>query len=368
MTGTAFQRAGRLACLCPDDIAPDDLVASPAATTTRAAAAFALSILAQVLVISVLPLAGAMLAPEPLRAGWPFAAMLLGTVAASLPASILRDAFGRRAAFALGAGIGIAGGVAGAFAVAAGLFGLLLVAAFWLGVAQGFGAAYRHEALALPAEWRQTGGYLIFASGAISGLVAPFVLSWSERAASPIPFAGTLMAAGLVQVLVLALAVAPFRHGLERSGQGNAASDWRRWAGPTALAALAWFGMTHAMAHAPAVLIGCGVRPEGIAGFIAWHVVAMYAPALAGPAMSRRVGAPVIVAAGILLVAAGLIVLRTSPSVEAIALALTTTGAGWCLATTGATAMLHATAPTRRQVGLHDAAIVLCALAGALLR
>ncbi len=368
-----LSRAGRLACLCPDDLAPDDLAAMtavrPEIAAARAALAFGLSVLSQVLALSVLPLAGAMLAAAPERAGWPFAAMLLGTVAASLPASVLRDAFGRRAAFALGAGIGAAGGIAAAWAVAADLFALLAIGAFWLGIAQGFGLAYRHDALALPPGWRERGGYLIFASGAAAGILAPAMLRAAEAAAAPIPFAGTLLAAGAVQVAVLALAVAPFRHA--RSGpqdESAPAAAWRGWLLPTVLSAFAWAGMTRAMAVAPGMLVGCGVSASGIAGFVAWHVVAMYAPALAGPVLSRALGSRTLALSGTGLVGLGLAVLWQEPSAAGIAAALAATGAGWCLATTGATALLHARGFGRWQLGLHDAAIVLGALAGALLR
>ena len=81
---------------------------------------------------------GAALAPRPAIANLPYALTLLGAAIASLPASMLLDQFGRRAAFALGACLGTSGGILAAFAIATQQFGLLSLGALWIGIAQGF--------------------------------------------------------------------------------------------------------------------------------------------------------------------------------------------------------------------------------------
>ena len=102
-------RAGRLACFCPpgapspgSDLAAslDEARWSPGVATL--AAGFALSVLSQSLALGVLPLAGRLLAPTPILMAAPYIAMLLGAATATFPASFLLDAFGRRAALALG--------------------------------------------------------------------------------------------------------------------------------------------------------------------------------------------------------------------------------------------------------------------------
>src|SRR5690606_30560982 len=126
---------------------------------------------AQALILGILPLAGWQTAPSHLPAGLALAAMLAGAVVSTFPAALLLDRFGRRAAFALGASIGIAGGLVIAFAILNRHFPLLILGAFWFGLAQGFGAFYRHAAAG------RTAGApaLVLAAGALAGVGAPLI-------------------------------------------------------------------------------------------------------------------------------------------------------------------------------------------------
>ncbi len=119
----------------------------------RCSPAFALVVLAQALTLGVLPLAGAMVAPRAELAGWPMAAFLLGAAAAKPSASLLLDAFGRRAAFAIGAGLGVAGGLAIAHAILWRPFRCSWSARSGSARAQGFGMFYRHAAALGAAAW-----------------------------------------------------------------------------------------------------------------------------------------------------------------------------------------------------------------------
>ena len=104
-------------------------------------------------------------------------AMLIGAAVATFPASFLLDAFGRRASFALGASHGVAGGLVLAWALGANAFLPFCLGAFWLGVAQGFGLFYRHEAaMGGGAMGRAMLLGVVFGSGALAGLVGPAIL------------------------------------------------------------------------------------------------------------------------------------------------------------------------------------------------
>ena len=94
----AAGRAGRLDCVC----APGE-EGKGGEALARLTTGFGLAILAQTLVLAALPLAAAAVAPRPSLAGLPYALTLLGAALATFPASFLLDAFGRRAAFSLGA-------------------------------------------------------------------------------------------------------------------------------------------------------------------------------------------------------------------------------------------------------------------------
>ena len=125
-----------------------------------------------------------------------------------------------------------------------------------------------------------------------------------------------------------------------------------------------WFVMARLMAHVPVGLFTCGVTFDGIAGLVAWHVVAMYAPALAA---SRVIGA--IGAKGGLAVALAILVLAAtaSTSLDFKGTALVACGAGWSLATVAATLVLLPGLRSRASLAAHDGLLVLGALAGILL-
>jgi hypothetical protein len=118
------------------------------------------------------------------------------------------------------------------------------------------------------------------------------------------------------------------------------------------------------MGFAPVGLARCGVGLAGTTGLVAWHVVAMYAPALLILPLLRLFRPAAVAAFGLALVAAGTAgVLLRDPS--AIFAALVAVGAGWSIATGAALAALHLKAPSRLQVAAHDLAAAVGGLAGA---
>ncbi|MCK0207251.1 hypothetical protein MWN33_04295 [Starkeya koreensis] len=386
--GVGAARAGRLGCACPEDAGP---LRRPLGAG-RLATGFALVVLAQALTLGVLPLAGAMLAPPASAvsllpmAHLPLAAFLAGAALASLPASFLLDSFGRRAGFALGASLGFAGGLLAAYALLLASFPMLVVGALWLGAAQGFGLFYRHAAAFgagagdgqgnAQGAAQGTAVARLIGAGALAGLVGPLLAGLAEEALAPYTFAGTLGLAALAQLGVLAFAVllpearashAAFTVEAMKTSAPAARLPWRAMTMPTALAALAWGAMTATMAGAPLALAGCGIGVPAISGVVAWHVVAMYAPALAAGRLAARLGAGTLALAALALCLGAAATVSLSGEALPISLAFLGVGAGWSLATAATTLMLHGRGvPSRLQLGLHDGALLLAALAGVL--
>lgn len=357
-------RAGRLDCLC------DPASFSGTTTPDRRSVAllgcgFALSVLAQVLTLSVLPLAGLSLAPDPALATLPFAAFYAGAALASLPASFLLDAFGRRAAFALGASLGIAGGIILGWAVLVGHFGALALGGFWLGIASGFSLFYRHAAAPLGGSRAGIAG-IVFGAGALAGFVAPSVMVYAEKLLEPRLFVGAALAAALAHVGSLAAtAWLPYRP-IRSAAETSPPLLWRAALGPTALGALAWFAMTMLMGATPLAMAGCGLD-AAVAGTVAWHVTAMYAPALLAPLLPRGLGPPALAGTGAALLLLGFAVFATSDDAAGFSAAAILAGGGWSLTTLGTTLLMHRDgAPSRWQLALHDGALLTSALLGAL--
>jgi MFS family permease len=332
------------------------------------AAGFALSTLSQTLALGILPLAGALLAPRPELATLPYMAMLMGAAVATFPASFLLDAFGRRASFALGASHGVAGGLVLAWALGANAFLPFCLGAFWLGVAQGFGLFYRHEAaMGGGAMGRAMLLAVVFGSGALAGLIGPAILMLGATLMPASVFAPAAFAAALVQVLVLGLAMffAPHTQAATPVERRVAPYEWREALAPTVIAGAAWFGMTALMLAAPSAMIACGIPAAGVAGLLAWHVVAMYAPGFGVAAFVKWIGAPATALAGLALVIASRVALGGAAEAAWFGGGLVTLAIGWSLATAASTLWMQKERPPRAVLALHDLCLLCAALAGA---
>lgn len=360
----AMPRAGRLDCLCEPigraDGTPDR------GGTALLAIAFALSVLSQVLTLTILPLAGLSLAPSAAWATLPYASFYAGAALASLPASFLLDAFGRRAAFALGAGLGVAGGLLTAWSLLQWQFSGLVLGAFWLGIASGFSLFYRHAAA--PLGSKGTGGMLlVFGAATAAGLLAPSIATFAESLAVPHALVGMAGAAALAHVgSLLATAALPYRRRREPVRQTAPLAEWRRILLPSLVGALGWFAMTALMGATPIAMVGCGLE-DAVSGTIAWHVIAMYAPSLALAALPKSIRASWIALFGGLLIAGAAVVFMLSTAAAAFTLSAALLGVGWSLVTMGTTLWIHEDGePSRLLLGLHDASLLGSALLGAL--
>jgi MFS family permease len=355
-------RAGQLGCVCGPGESDDG---ATGAGLYRLAAGFGLSVLAQALVLSVLPEAGRLLDPSAARIGWPFALSLVGAAAASFPAAFLVDAYGRRSAFALGASLGVAGGLIASFALAHDNFAALCLGAFWLGLAQGFSLFYRHAAARGPSA-QARGGLVVLAGGAGAALLAPAIIALGGA------FGGggatTLLCAAALHVAALGVAVR-LPHALGGEARAPCGPPTRAFVGATLAGALAWFVMSAVMLHGPLAMAVCSASPVFIGGAMAWHLLAMYAPA----ALAARwpgFGAPVAwIGAGLLAMIGGALTVSGAGAALVIAVAMLLVGAGWSLVNIGALRLLHEGAHLPRYAfALHDVALLVAATAGALAR
>lgn len=362
-SATAMPRAGQLECICEPgalgDAAPDRR------GTALLATGFAFSVLAQVLTLSILPLAGLSLAPSQGLATLPYAAFYIGAALASLPASLLLDSFGRRAAFSLGASLGAAGGLVLVWALVTLHFGALVLGAFWLGIAGGFGLFYRHAAVPVGGRGR-VALLTVFGMATVAGLAAPTIASLAEAAAVPVAFAGTAAAAALAHVASLAATAAlPYQKRREQETEAAGLQGWRSVLLPTVIGMAGWFAMTALMGATPIAVIGCAPS-EAAVGAVAWHVIAMYAPSLALTILPQAARAVPLSAAGTLVLTSGAIAFSLSSSVAGFSASAALVGGGWSLVMLGTTLWVHGKGPVSRWLlGFHDGALLAGAVLGA---
>lgn len=361
---SAMPRAGRLDCLCEPIDAADG--APDHGGTALLAVAFALSVLSQVLTLTILPLAGLSLAPSAVWATLPYAAFYAGAALASLPASMLLDAFGRRAAFSLGASLGIAGGLMTAWSLMQWHFTGLVLGAFWLGIASGFSLFYRHAAAPLGAKGKVS-ILLVFGAATLAGLIAPTVADFAESLAVPHDMVGMAGAAALAHVgSLLATAALPSKRLRRSVSDAPPAMGWQRILWPSVVGALGWFVMTALMGATPIAMVGCGLG-EAVSGAIAWHVIAMYAPSLALAGLPKTIRPIWVALVGCLLIALAGGAFLLSASAAGFTLSTAFLGIGWSLVTMGTTLWIHENGePSRWILGLHDGILLSSALLGAL--
>lgn len=361
---TSIARAGRLDCICEPSTL--DRTERDHGGLALLAVGFALSILSQVLALSILPLAGLAFAPSKGLSTLPFTAFYAGAVLASLPASLLLDSFGRRAAFSLGAALGTAGGLVLVWALLKMHFGALVLGAFWLGTAGGFGLFYRHAAVPMGGR----GGravLLVFGAATLAAVVSPILATKAEALAAPHAFVGIAVAAALTQVLTLACTAAlPYRRLRQQPlTERPSPPRWRSLLLPTALGAVAWFLMTGLMGATPIAMVGCGLA-DAVPGTVAWHIMAMYAPSLALACAPRALRPALVLAAGSLLLGIAALAFTFSSGTFGFSTAAILLGIGWSLATLGSTLWIHKVGePSRWQLGLHDGTVLTGALLGA---
>lgn len=357
-------RAGRLDCICEPGTFDED--SAHRSGTALLAAGFAFSILAQVLTLSILPLAGLSLAPSQALATLPYAAFYAGAALASLPASLLLDSFGRRAAFSLGASLGAAGGLVLVWALVTMHFGALVLGAFWLGIAGGFSLFYRHAAV--PVGGKGAGALLlVFGAATLASVAAPSISAFAEAWASPRVFAGTAAAAALAHIVSLAATAAlPYHKRHIPAVEAPNPQSWRAVLLPTLIGALGWFAMTALMGATPLAVLGCAPS-EAVVGAVAWHVMAMYAPSL-GLAVFPQAARPIPLAiGGCLLLASGAIAFIVSSTTGGFSASAALIGIGWSLTMLGTTLWIHrAGLVSRWSLGLHDSILLSGAILGAL--
>lgn len=290
-----------------------------------------------------------------------------GRLACFCPPGVAME--GARPAGLSGGLLQLAGGLMMAWALSAGAFWPFCLGAFWLGVAQGFTLFYRHEAaIGLGAKEKSLAIALVFGAGALAGLVGPALLLALDHLLPAGRNIGVALAAALAQVLVLTVAVSSASGASARGAHEAQGMNMQDFVVPTVIAAAAWFAMTAQMLAMPGAMVGCGVTISTMFGVMAFHVMAMYAPAFVVGPLVRRVGFPVVAAAGLGLMVAAKFLTPGAASVGDFTLVLGLLAVGWSLATTSATLWLHHRgSPARFWLAGHDALLFSAALAGAAL-
>ena len=288
---------------------------------------------------------------------------VLGSAAATMPASLWMARVGRRTGFVAGALINVAGCALAVLAISRGSFVLYCVATGVMGIYNAIGLQYRFAAaeVAAPAD-RAKAISLVLAGGVVGGFLGPE----SARRAMDLfatPFLGgfvVLAGFALVAVAVQSRLHVPAPTIEERSGSGRPLAVIMRQ--PVfivaALAGAVGYGLMNLLMTATPIAMNFCNHPFAAAAMvIQWHVVGMYAPGFVTGSLIRRFGVLNVILAGIVLVATCVAVALNGITVAHFLIALGLLGVGWNFMYTGGTTLLtesYAPAEKARTQGAND--------------
>lgn len=304
---------------------------------------------ASVLAMTLGALVGGQLAPQPGLATLPIAAIVIGTAAATVPAALIMRVVGRRAGFLAGAALGVAGGLLAGYSVYAGAFLLFVAAHALLGGYQGFANYYRFAAVEAAApDFKSRAISWVVAGGIIAAFLGPQLAYWPRDLVPP-RFVGSYLAQAALGALAL-LALARLRMPAPSAAAGHAPGR-----GGLALArqpvflvamlgsAVSYAVMLLVMTATPVAMVGHGHDVSDAVQVIQWHVLGMFAPSLFTGSLIARFGAPRVMAAGFVLLAAHVALALSGTGLPNYYAALVLLGIGWNFGFVGGTALLTST-------------------------
>lgn len=313
-------------------------------------------VLAQAILGSQMPmiftiggLAGQTLAPNPCYATLPISLIVLGSMLAANPLSMIMQRYGRRTGFFVGALGGALGGAVGAYGLYLQSFEIFLLGSLLTGIymsAQGF---YRFAAADTASEaFRPKAISYVMAGGLASALIGPQLVKVTAQS-MVVPFMGTYLAIIVINLLgsLLFLALNIPKPEPRDANAPPGRSRWEIMKTPTVAVAMICAMVSYAlmnlvMTSTPLAVVGCGFEQNTAADIVSAHVLAMFIPSCFTGHLIARFGTTKIVAAGLFILACSGGVALNGVEIENFFLALILLGVGWNFGFIGATTMLAA--------------------------
>lgn len=301
------------------------------------------------IIISLGGLVGQQLSSDPTASTLPVSIYQLGLALSTLPAAWIMNRLGRRAAYVLGAILGVISGVVAAQGIVHSNF-----LTFCIGTAlAGFYAAcvqsYRFAATDMVSEPSQQAKAIsrVMIGGLFAAVIGPQVVIWTRDALPATPFAGSFYSQA-----VLALLALPLLMGLRLPAPQakTAAAGDARPLGEIArtpqfiiacTAGVVSYGlMAFLMTAAPMAMVGCGHSVGEAAMGIQWHVLAMFVPSFFTGKLIARFGKRPITASGLVMIGAAGALALMGLDIFHFWGSLILLGVGWNFGFIGATALL----------------------------
>jgi len=326
-----------------DELAADVRVRS---NVTRLAAAQALTGANSAVIFATGSIVGATLAPDMSLATVPLSMYVLGLAAGTLPTGAISRHYGRRVAFIIGTGCGVATGLLGAFAILHASFVLFCSATFLGGLYGAVSQSYRFAAAdGASAAYRPKAVSWVMAGGVFAGVLGPQLVQWTMDIWPPYLFAFSFVvqaAVALVAMAILSGVDAPKPAASDLHGGRPLLEIVRqpRFIAAAICGIVSYPMMNLVMTSAPLAMKICGLSVSDSNFGIQWHIVAMYGPSFFTGALIARFGAPIVVATGLLLEAAAATIGLTGITAMHFWSTLIVLGVGWNFGFVGASALV----------------------------
>jgi MFS family permease len=339
------------------------------------AAAQALFQTASTLVITIGALAGAELAAEPRFATAPVAALFLGTVVTTVPASQFMARVGRRSGFVAGALLGVLGGCVSAWGVYAHSLLILSLGTLLVGAYQAFAQFYRFAASeVVDEEFRPRAISLVLAGGVVAAIIGPALATFGKPLLEP-AYVGSFLILSAISVVAAGL-LTGFRTpapGLD-VGQGEprplvVIMRQPAYAGALFAAATGSGVMILAMTATPLAMEHHHHGLSETAMVIQGHVLGMFLPSFFTGSLIARFGVLQIMLTGAALLGGHVLLSLTGTGLASFVSALVLLGVGWNFLYIGGTTLLSSTylpAERARAQAANDLTVYVVGLAASL--
>jgi MFS family permease len=337
-----------------DEIADD---ARARSNVVRLAAAQALTGANSAVIFATGSIVGATLAPDISLATVPLSMYVVGLAAGTLPTGAISRAWGRRVAFIIGTGCGVLTGMLAAFAILHGSFALFCCATFLGGLYGAVSQSYRFAAAdGASAAYRPKAVSWVMAGGVFAGVLGPQLVQWTMDIWPPYLFAFSFVAQAVVAVVAMAVLsgvdAPPAAADLHGGRPLFVIARQPRFIAAALCGVISYPMMNLVMTSAPLAMKMCGLSVSDSNFGIQWHIVAMYGPSFFTGSLIARFGAPVIVALGLSLEAAGAAIGLSGITAMHFWATLIVLGVGWNFSFVGASALVLEThrPPERNKV------------------
>ncbi|MBS0391164.1 MAG: MFS transporter [Proteobacteria bacterium] len=300
------------------------------------------------IIISLGGLVGQMLSSTPSAATLPVSLYQLGLALSTLPAAWLMHRAGRRAAYLLGAVMGMLSGLVAAWGISQSDFTLFCLGTALAGFYGACVQSYRFAAIDAVGDPARHANAIsrVMVGGLIAGIIGPQVVIWTRDSLPATPFAGSFYSqaalALLALPLLLLLRLPPAAPRAAAHGARDLSEIVRtpQFIVAAAAGVVSYGLMSFLMTAAPMAMVGCGHSVGEAALGIQWHVLAMFGPSFFTGRLIERFGKRRITALGLLLIAASGALALMGLALTHFWGALVLLGLGWNFGFIGATALL----------------------------